>query len=81
MNAYLKRIKNNSSLANNILFFSIIAIISGCTEDKTPPTITLVGSNEINWTQGNPYNDLGANAVDLVDGDKGPQAENITVIG
>ena len=68
MNTYLKRIKNNNSVANNILLFSLITITSGCAENKAPPTITLVGNNEINWTQNYPYNDLGANAVDLVDG-------------
>jgi lysophospholipase L1-like esterase len=37
--------------------------------DKTPPVITLVGTQEINLTVGESYTELGATALDNVDGD------------
>jgi len=37
--------------------------------DTTPPVITLLGNAVINITQGAPYSDIGATAIDDVDGD------------
>src|SRR4051812_20163303 len=37
--------------------------------DTVAPVITLVGANQVNVPQNTPYVDMGANAVDDVDGD------------
>ncbi len=39
------------------------------TPDTTPPTITLIGNDTVNINVGDSYSDLGATAIDDVDGD------------
>ena len=43
--------------------------------DLTPPVITLNGSNTLSYQQGETYQELGANAIDNVDGDIKVQIE------
>jgi hypothetical protein len=44
-------------------------IIEGAGPDTTPPVITLNGDSVVNVTQGGTYTELGATAIDNVDGD------------
>ena len=46
--------------------------------DTTAPVITLVGLAEVSVTEGSTYNELGATATDIVDGDL---SANITLGG
>jgi hypothetical protein len=45
------------------------ATLNVLSADPTPPVITLLGSNPVTLSQGTPYADAGATALDNVDGD------------
>lgn len=48
-----------------LFMFSVL----GCSQDKTPPVITIMGNNPFNQCVGMPYADPGATAYDDEDGD------------
>lgn len=60
------KIVNYASL---VIIASTLSACGSSDEDKTPPEISLIGSNPIEIAAGSAYTELGANAIDNVDGD------------
>ena len=59
----------NSSNSNTSMYSVVIIGQGGALLDTTPPVITLVGANPQIVERGTPYTELGATALDNLDGD------------
>nr|WP_321234048.1 immunoglobulin-like domain-containing protein [uncultured Psychroserpens sp.] len=65
LGAYLVTYNVNDAAGNSALEVTRTVIVS----DTTPPVITLIGASTINLNLGDTYNELGATAIDNLDGD------------